>query len=527
MTNRLTVTIYPRGSTSPAVDNAGDLRRASVESFETFWPGGVFGPAAIRIPRDVTANWPFAGGQRVVIRNGLDVVYEGFIPQIGYGVGQGADQYRRIAVAGATGQIMGAWSLNKPWADNRIDDQILPEVGTYAGAALATLDRNSRIKFIPKAVAWSGNNAAVRYTAPTGQTIKRVTYDYNLQEGAQAWHILLYNNGTAAAEATTTITASGTGSIDRTLGTASQSIEFRFGDDTPQTGIADGSIYGQFSNIVIYTETGSINLTEIAKDVRAVVTDLNSDESQIASNALSLVPFVTAGRETAASILSRAAALGDGSYNSWYWDLLESDAAAAPNGEPVLRVAQYPALTDYDYAVRLDDPNLNGGLEIVKDYDGIRNWIAVRYTDLTGKAQVITPDDDANLTDAASVAAYGHRELPAPLDAGQVSSTVATNYARRYLALYKDPRFYLSGDVTVKGYILAKGGQRVPAANIRAGKRLRVLNFLTDESGVASTGLTWHITRTRYSDAAQTCSISTGVSDDLAVFIARLQAGSI
>lgn len=525
--NRLSVQIFSRGSTTLVADPAGDLRRATIESYETFWPGGLFGPAALRVPRDMTAAWPFAGGQRVVIRNGLTVVYEGLIPQIGYGVGQGADQYRSIAVAGVTGQIMGAWSVNKPWADNRIDEKTWAYYSGASAANKCTIDRLNRIRFTPKGVAWGSEYAAVIYTAPTGQTVKRITYNYDLQEGAQAWKIAVWNVTAGAEEGTTTITASGTGSIDRTLGTPSQVIWLLFASQAAQTPTEDGTYYGQFSSIVVYTETGSINLTEIAKDALGVVTDLNSDETQIGSNTLSLVPFVTSGRETAASILNRAAGLGDSSYNSWYWDLLDSESAATPNGEPVLRVAQYPALTDYDYAVRIDAPNLSGGLEIVKDYHGIRNWIVVKYTDETGKEFHITPDDDANLTDATSVAAYGHRELPSPLDAGQVSSTIATNYARRYLALSKDPRFYLSGDVTVKGYILAKSGERIPAANIRSGKRLRVLDYLLDESDVVGTGLTWHITRTRYADADQACSMSTGVSDDLAVFIARLQAGSL
>lgn len=543
-TNALTVAVYARGSTTPITDPAGDLRsgRVTVESYETLWPGGLYGSAVLRVKRDVTRAWQVAGGQRVVIRNGLAVVYEGFIPQIGYGVGQGAEQYRRIQAAGATGQIMSAWATNKPWADNRLDDRVWTYTTgtTGAGDQTCAVDRSARIRFTPKAEAWAnGDYAAVRYSAPVGQTVKRLAYSYDMQEAAQAWEISVWRSTDASSwtqmtnasgetytsGTTTVITASGTGSIDVTLATPSRYMELRYYSRAAQTPTSDGTYYGQWSSLTAYTETGSINLTEIAKDVRAIVTDLNSDETQVGSNTLSLVPFITSGRETAAAILSRAAQAGDSSYNSWYWDLLESDAATTPNGGPVLRVAQYPALTDYDYAVRLDDPLLDGALEIVKDFDGIRNWIVVRYRSEIGADTYITPDDDANLTDATSVAAYGHREIV--LDAGQVSSTIATNYARRYLAAYKDPRFYVSGAVTVKGWINAKNGQRIPASEIKAGKRLRVLNFLSDESGVSGAGMTWHVTRTQYNDAGQTCAISTGVPDDLAVFIARLMAGKL
>jgi hypothetical protein len=525
-TNALTVAVYARGSTTPITDPAGDLRagRVTVESYETLWPGGLYGQAALRVQRDVTRAWQVAGGQRVVIRNGLAVVYEGFIPQIGYGVGQGAEQYRRIQAAGATGQIMSAWGINKMWADNRLTEDVWVKQTGNAGDEKHTVDRLGRIRFTPKAVAQvSGEVCRIRYTAPTGQTVKRVTCSYGLAEGANQYTLRMVDN--VGASVLWSVTATGTGTQDVTLGTPRQVIDLEFYASGSFTPSADGTEYGQVSSVVVYTETGSINLTEIAKDVRAIVTDLNSDETQVGSNTLSLVPFITSGRETAAAILSRAAQAGDSSYNSWYWDLLESDAATTPNGGPVLRVAQYPALTDYDYAVRLDDPLLDGALEIVKDFDGIRNWIVVRYRSETGADTYITPDDDANLTDATSVAAYGHREIV--LDAGQVSSTIATNYARRYLAAYKDPRFYVSGAVTVRGWINAKNGQRIPASEIKAGKRLRVLNFLADESGVSGAGMTWHVTRTQYNDAGQTCAISTGVPDDLAVFIARLMAGKL
>lgn len=224
-----------------------------------------------------------------------------------------------------------------------------------------------------------------------------------------------------------------------------------------------------------------------------------------------------------ASILMRAASYGDGSYNSWAPYLVESDLATTPDGKPVLALTQYPALTSYDYAVRLDDPNLTGELTVVYDLESVRNWITVSYRDeLNNRDVILTPDDDANLKDATSITAYGQRETPQPLDAGTTSAASAKNLARRYLAAYKTPRFYVSVPITVKGYIRGPKGKRVPASQIRAGMRIKIENYLTDLASVSGAGLTFIITQTEYDDDAQTCSISTGVPDDLAVFLAQL-----
>jgi hypothetical protein len=330
---------------------------------------------------------------------------------------------------------------------------------------------------------------------------------------------------TYATGTTTVITATGTGSIDVTLATPSRYVVLHFHCRATQTPSGDGSIYGQYTNVTVYTETGSINAQEITKDVRALVSELNADENRIGALTLSLVPFITWGQESYADILMRAAGFGDGSFNSWAVRLLCSEAAGTPNGEPVLELAQYPALTDFDYVVSKDEPNLVGGVEIVKDYAGVYNWIAVRYRDeLDNRDVLLTPDDDANLKNTNSITDWGERHLPQPLDAGLTTATAAKNLARRFLSSKKDPQFRVAGPITVRGYIRTKDGVAVPSANIAAGKRIKLDNFLTDEVGVAGAGLTSIITHTRYEDTGETCAISAGVPDDLAVLIAQLAA---
>lgn len=529
--NRVSLTVYALNSTTVVNDSGLELPRAQSLSFSTIFPGGLYGSCSFAIPRDVTRSWSFAVGQRVVARNGMTVVYEGTISNIGYEVGADAWQARTIECAGAWGWTLAAQGWRKPWADARLTDRVwVYQTGTTgAGDQSCTLDRLNRLRFTPKGVAWAnGDYAAVRYTAPTGETVKRITYSYDFAEGAQAWEIVVYNVTAAADIAATSIVATGTGSIDNTLATPSQSIELRFYSRAAQTPTEDGAYYGQFSSVVVYTETGSINGYEIAKDIRARATDLNSDETNLSSSlSYSLIPFITESGlawETYADVLQRAVSFGDASFNSWYARLLESDRAASPNGEPVLELAQYPALTDYDYGVRINEPNV-GPFTVVQDGSGVRNYIILRYTDADGNEQWVTPDDDANLKDTTSIAAYGQRE--SVINCGSVTSSIATNWGRRYLAQTKDPKFYVSGPITVTGYIRAKDGTRVPAANIQAGKRLKVENFLSDEVSVTGAGLTFYITQTHYTDKAQTCAMSVGVPDNLAVFLAKLAEGKL
>lgn len=521
--NDCTIAVYDRFGTTPVVDADGDLARASLVSFDTFYPGGLFGSAEIVVPRDPTRSWLFKQGQRLVIRNGLAVCFEGEIAEPGYYAGQGADGGRTITAIGFWGALLGTRGLDKPWCDTRLSEdawRYLTVADGAGGAEKATVDRLNRIRLTPKAVAWTASTARVRYTAPTGQTIKRVTFNYDFQEAAQNWALDLYDP-TGAASIGAQITSSGTGSKDETLGTPRQSVDLRLVSNAGQTPASDGTQYAEFSSIKVYTETGSINPTEIVKDWIGAISTLNSDTSQVASNTLTMEPWTTEGYEMAASNLGRLASFGDSSLNPWAAYVLESEAAATPNGEPVLALQQQPALSDYDYAVRLDDPNVSGELRLNKT--AVYNWIVVTYTNDLGQTVRVTPDDDANLTDATSASetsGYGRREYV--LATRFASQTAAVTAGRRFLAQHKDEHLYVSGPVTVTGYIRAKSGQPVPASLIRAGKRVKIENFLSDEVGVSGAGVTAIISATTYTDAAETCSISFGVPDDLAVLLARL-----
>jgi hypothetical protein len=246
------------------------------------------------------------------------------------------------------------------------------------------------------------------------------------------------------------------------------------------------------------------------------------------SNTLTMEPWGTDGYEMAAANLARLARFGDSSYNGWGAYLLESEASTvAYDGKPVLAFRQNPVWSDYDYAIRFSEPNLSGDVRLAEGQ--IWNWIAVEYTDALGRRQFVTPDDDANLKDSASITANGQFEYV--LRAGQVTETMATALGRRFLANHKDRGFYVSGPLRVVGTIRNKHGLAVPVSHVRARQRVRLENFTTDETpGNSGVGFTQHITHTRYDDATQTVDISFGVPNLFEVLVAQLAlsgAGSL
>lgn len=528
--NQLTAEVYSSGTT-PIVDAADELQRLEGVQFGTGYPGGLYLAFEGFVPRETRRSWQVQHNQRIVLRNGLRPVYEGVISGwrseyqgVAYGV--------RLTAVGKWGDLLMKRRWRKLWADERLDgDTWVYQTGT-SGAEQGGVDRLNRIRFTPKAVAWAnGDYAAVRYSMPYSETVKRLKYSYDFLETGQVWEISVWRSNDAAAwtqmtnvsgetyttGTTTVITANGTGSIDVTLGTPMRYLELRFYSRAAQTPAADGTIYGEFSGVQVYSESGGINLTEIAKDVRGKLAELNGDERLIAANTFSLVPFIADRWETMADILALAAGYGDSSYNPWAVGLRHSEVAETPNGEPVLFVEQQPALTDYEYLVNFDDENLAAPLQIDWTLDDLWNYIIVGYLDEVGRQVWLTPDDDAGLKDTASIDRWGQREFKIDVG-GQGGASTAKNWAKRFLAQHKDRVLRVSGDIQVVGYIKDKNGQEIPACEVAAGNRVKIGNFLND---VNDTWLTFLVSQTGYNDRTETAALSTGVPDSLAVFLAQ------
>ena len=526
--NDLSVAVYLSGTTL-IKDPAGELELIESLRFSIGYPGGRYLNASMFVPRDVVQSWLVEGAQRFVIRNGLTTVWEGAIGNLER-ILRKQDQGIKLNSTGYWGTIMLSRRICKRWADQRITESIWPRnrVADIVEDHV-NIQRDDRLRIVPYGgIVWGDDDMiTVRYTMPTGETISRITFDYDLHDnnGGQSWKIRISDTTNGEIWG---ITAQGTGSEDHEPGTPVQHIDFDFfndsgGDQTvpvDQTTATD-AVYGEISAVIVYSETGNIDLLEITKDIRAALGDLNADENHIDSNTLDLTPFIADRFETYGGVLARAASFGDSSQNRWAYGLLSSEDAATPDGKPVLFVEQFPVLTDYDYAIRLDEENVVPSIAFTQDFIGsgkgkIWNWIIVQYTDEEGVNQFVTPDDDADLTDATSITDYGQRDYL--LRVGHATVTEATNFGRRLLAASKDPAWRVKSPIKVQGHIRGKSGNLIPSSEIRAGKRLKIENFLQDLSG---TGLTLLITKTDYRDKDETCKITTGQPGSLDVFLAQ------
>lgn len=502
--NSLTVYVYHDGGTD--ADNIEQSLFSNIK-YDTQYPGGIFGAASFLFSESPNHNPRIRGGDRVVFRNGLAVVYEGWVINRTFQFdadGQGLV----YECAGGWGWLMMHRYWDKPWADVRVDADVWVDDTSQAGFDKCTVSRDSRLRFVPKAVAWTTNEEKrLTLTVPTGQTIKKFTYDHSVAAANFACEFYDATNGASALTA-------GAGQTYTPV-TPVQAIAIRFRATGNNTPASDGSVHATVTNLVMYTETSSINLTEIFTDVVGKLSStLNSDVSHIGSCTTSLVPFVTDGFMSMAEIVDKAASFGDTSYKPWAFGLLPSEAASTPNGRPVAYAEQFPntAGASYDYQIDLDGANVIAPLPPRQDFGEIANWIVVEYQDKTDKRQIITPDDDSNLKNTSSIAGqWGQRDDV--LSIGPATQAMAVDNGRRYLAKHAWPMWKCDGGVAVLDHILDYNGQPLPASEIRAGKLLRWINFLEDVTGDGSAHLTMLITHTSYDDQTGVCMLQFGKPD--------------
>ncbi len=517
---KLVIEAYDGSDRIQDVDHS--LERAHSITFDTFYPGGLFGPGSFFCPRDPTRSWQVLPGHRIVLRSGLDAVWEGRILSFTDGDGGVA-----VSATGLWGRILGNQFLNKRWCDNRVDEAawVYPQTRADANNRQNKADcsrGSSTMALRPHNIRWYGNQYAyIEYSMPSGQTIKRIVFDYDFSESTLNLKGGLYDP--VGATYLWSVTADGTGSQDIELVTPRQVLQFRFESVIEQVmDVAD--LWLEISNLVVYSELGDINLTEIAKDVLAETGELSSDERLVGDCDFALEPFMTNGAELKSDVLLRAASFGDSSLNAWSVGLRESDIGGGGGGQPILYAEACPVLTAFDYKLSLSDKNLQAPFSIVRDAGGVANYIILKFKDPSGPATtiqetILTPEDEPSLQDADSIAFYG--TIQVPLDAGVCSQTMAIQYAQRYLDSNRWAKCYVSNPVAVKGYIRGAHNERVPAEKIRAGMRLKVENYLTDEVMEPGAGLTFLITQTTYNGDSDTCQITTGMADNAAVWLAQ------
>ena len=522
--NNLSVEVFSSGTTR-IVDPINDLRNIDGLRFSTGYPGGLYLDGSFKVHRDILKRWSIQGGYRVIIRNGLTVVYEGYVNDLTRVLEQDSE-YIEVPLVGGWSKIMMSRRWRKHWANDNVDDRTWVWQTAYSGHELCGIDRTDRLRFTPKAEQWdSGQIAAVKFSMPTGEVIRRIGYDYDMAEDSQNW-VLEFNDATNG-QSTIVDSTSSDSDISYAPGTATNAIEIRFRAGAQQTPTSDGDCYAEVTNLVVFggeASTNNIDLTQVATDIVSQFSAvLNSSTDYIdtitqtsfdttydgATQITGIVPFVEDDFPTIADIIADMAGYGDDSFNAWGYGLYNSVVVASPDGKPVLFIEQQPALTDYDYIVSYDEKNLAGALAIDENFDELYNWIVVEYVDANGWVQYVSPDNDANLKDTTSITDYGQRDHV--LSIGDATQTIAINYGRRFLAKHKDPQWKASQPITVVGYIRKKDGSQLPSSQIRAGKRLRIANYLNDLSGI---GLTLLITGTQYDDTTETCSISFGRLDD-------------
>src|SRR5512139_1135157 len=147
----------------------GELDQAGGLTFSTGYNGGLYLDCSFYIPRDVVRWWELNNVRRIVVRNGLVVVYEGRVDIAGNEL-QESGQGVKVTATGYWGSLMGRQRWRKIWCDNRIDQNTWKFNEAAASADKVTLERTDQIKFVPKAVAWlTGGTVSVQYTMPTGE----------------------------------------------------------------------------------------------------------------------------------------------------------------------------------------------------------------------------------------------------------------------------------------------------------------------------------------------------------------------
>ncbi|MGH9158194.1 MAG: hypothetical protein ACRD1K_20690 [Acidimicrobiales bacterium] len=519
------------------IDVQDELARAGGIEFSTGYPGGLYLDASMEIAREIVKSWLLRGGQRLRILNGQNVVYEGLIANLDRAL-QAARQHIEINATGHWGALLGSRRMRRLYADFRTSPDVWVE---RSGEDYVTdfvnieryddVNKVNRVAILPQnGIAWgAADRIRVRYEAPPGEAIARMEFDCEFSEGGQVWTTKLQDvdNAEATLYSRTTTGIDLNQSVEPAAG--SRRIDMFLTSTNAQTTPGDQSVYASYKKIKVYAAKnhipaggkGTVDLTEIARDIRAEYPELSTDESLIASNTFSLKPFVGDRFVTAADILSRAASYGDASFNRWAVGIRGSHLA--PDEKPILFVEAFPALSSFEYALRIDEPNLVPPFNIAEGYIGsdenrIWNFIVVEYADEQGFAQFLTPLDDANLKDQTSIDKYGQRDYR--LSIGHGGITVAANAGRRFLAAHKDPPWSLKGPIAVKEFIRGSQSQRIPASEIQAGKRIQIENFLIDPA-TGSSDLIFLVTGTRYSDDDQVCQMTVGVPNSLDVYLAQ------
>lgn len=475
-----------------------DLDFSTNLTFDTMWGRG-YGPCSFRVRRDIVEYWAVKSAYDLIIRDGHTIIYQGILQGLNKSL-HGLDSVVDVQALGPY-SILAQRNIRKRWADNDPYSRFYWPSGRHNNGAQnaihSTIEGNlCRVRLPGQAVSSSnGDEFHFQYDGIPGDVIIKVDYDYTMESGNnETFQLITYNVDQTTAEDTLSFTSN-------TSGSGSKSITFTAGDtDSIQMrwrihvtdGDADG--IGTFRNMIVYAElsTGAgvpnYYADDIIKDILNLKgnSEISVDYDQVGSPAFALIPFTTRSDdfETCDSVIQRAVNYGDGSQNTWGFQIWDKEfSGLASDGLPKAELIQRAALTDYDYFVELGEL---ADFSDEESFEELYNYIQVKFDDADGKTSFVDPDDDANLKDTTSITDYGQRDKV--LYIGKSTTAKATEYGERYLALHKDP--LRKAGLSVVGSIRKKGGVRVPVNRVRSGKRVKVMDY--------DGGTTFFLQRTSY-----------------------------
>lgn len=528
---RLQVKVYSSGTTEV---NEPALRFAEVLNASAFYDesgGGGYQDAEIFVPRDnPRGTWIVEDMQRLAIYRGQELRWEGFIDTIGDSIPGGAPG-NTLRCTGPWGWLMDgphAPRLDKPWAITDVTPGVWQRIASVSAADLCDIKRTAgTIRFIPKLENWAnGQVARVEMSVPTGQTIKRVQFSWGFEEASNSWECFL-TNGSGSTIFSLTDDASTTGSEDLAAPgdfTATQTIRFEMRSGASQTSASSDNEYFEINGLIVSTEIGAIDCTQMTIDLIGEHAGLNSS-TDLVDTALTRDLETGGGDPGAISTFGKISrfigGFGDTSNNPINHRLRASTLAATPNGLPLLEATLVPTLDDHEWLVSIDDVNdPQSQVPPIFRRKYIANDGIVLYTLPEGLGyETVTSDDDSNLKDNDKVTADGSRVFV--LDAGKGTQADAINAGKARLTQKTKPDFYMSGPIIVFDTIRKKAGTRVDVSEVEPGDRIKIDDYIDDRSDQSNAGLILLITGTNWTQKGRQLSITAGISDDLSLQIQK------
>src|SRR3990167_3702255 len=114
--NDIQIEAYSTGTMRITDPDAFELAQAV--NHQTFWPMGLYGSASLYIPRDILRWWAINGAQRIVFRNGQEIVYEGKIDKLSDLVDESGEG-KLVGITGFSGDRLMRVSLRRWYVDTR------------------------------------------------------------------------------------------------------------------------------------------------------------------------------------------------------------------------------------------------------------------------------------------------------------------------------------------------------------------------------------------------------------------------